>query len=101
VPVAPRDAFLKAESAARRALELDQDLADAHFALAWTLACYHWDWTGAEREYRRALEINPGSAFGHARFGWFLSWLDRRDEALSEVRRALHLNPVPRGLESV
>lgn len=92
-PVAPHDAFPKAEAAARRALELDEGLADAHFALAWTLSGYEWNWAGAEREYRRGLELNPSSAFGHSRFGWFLSWLGRYDEALKEVRRAEQLNP--------
>jgi len=91
--VAPEDSFPKAQAAARRALQLDEDLADARFALAWTLAAYDWDWTGAEREYRRGLELNPGSALGHARFGWFLSWLGRFDEGIAEVTRAQELNP--------
>ncbi len=91
--IAPNDAFPKAEAAARRALELDEGLADAHFALAWTLAAYKWDWTGAEQEYRRGLELNPSSALGHGRFGWFLSWLGRHHEAFAEVDRAVQLNP--------
>src|SRR5262249_32558948 len=72
-----RDVFPKAEAAAIRALELDENLADAHFARAWTLSTYRWDWSNAEREYKRGLELNASSAYGHSRFGWFLSWLGR------------------------
>jgi serine/threonine-protein kinase len=93
-PVVPDDAFPKAAAAAQRALELDGGLADAHFALAWTLATYDWDWSGAEREFRRGLELNPSSALGHARFGWFLSWIGRDVEALAAVSRAEQLNPI-------
>jgi serine/threonine protein kinase/tetratricopeptide (TPR) repeat protein len=92
--VAPGDAFPKAMVAARHALELDEGLADAHFALAWTLAAYDWNWAGAEREYRRGLQLNPNSALGHSRFGWFLSWIGRDDEAVAEVNRAVELDPV-------
>ncbi len=90
---APSDAYPKAAEAARRALSLDPNNAEAHFGLAWTLASYDWDWPGAEREYRRGLELIPSSAFGHSRFGWFLSWLGRDAEAMEEVTRALQLNP--------
>jgi tetratricopeptide (TPR) repeat protein len=92
--IAPEEAFPKVKEAARRALDLDDGQADAHFALAWSLAVYDWDWIGAEREYRRGLDINPSASIGHGRFGWFLSWLGRHDEALAEVNRAMQLNPV-------
>lgn len=91
--VAPDDAYPKALEASRRALELDESLADAHFARAWALAVYRLDWSGAEREYRRGLDLNPGSAFGHSRFAWFLSWLGRNDEAVAEAARSLAINP--------
>ncbi|MBI4475003.1 MAG: protein kinase [Acidobacteria bacterium] len=90
----PAEAAAKAKAAARRALDLDETLAEAHFALAWTLANYDWDWARAEREYRLGLELNPNSALGHSRFGWFLSWLGRDDEAVVEVTRGVQLNPV-------
>jgi serine/threonine protein kinase/tetratricopeptide (TPR) repeat protein len=92
--IAPKEAFPKVKEAARRALDLDDSQADAHFALAWSLAVYDWDWIGAEREYRRGLELSPSASIGHGRFGWFLSWLGRHDEALAEVNRAMQLNPV-------
>lgn len=96
-PVAPADAFPKALEASRRALELDERLADAHFARAWTLAAWKWDWTGAEQEYRRGLDLNPGASDGHGRFGWLLSWLGRDEEAVAERSRAVDLNPTDPG----
>jgi serine/threonine-protein kinase len=90
---APQQVFPKAKAAALRAIELDDSLADAHFALAWTLASYDWNWSAAEREYRRGFELNPGSALGHSRFSWFLSWLGRDSEAMVEASRAEQLNP--------
>jgi serine/threonine-protein kinase len=92
-PVSPDDAFPMALEASSRALRLDDRLADAHFAHAWTLSAYRSDWTAAEREYRRGLELEPSSLYGHSRFGWFLSWLGRNDEAVAEATRALALNP--------
>jgi TolB-like protein/Flp pilus assembly protein TadD len=91
--ISPSETVPKANAAAHRALELDEGIADAHFALGWTLAAYDWNWTGAEREYRRGLELNPSSAFGHSRFGWFLSWTGRFDDAMAEIRRGEQLNP--------
>ncbi len=100
--VAPKDGFPKALAASSRALELDESLADAHFARAWALATYKWDWAGAEQEYRSGLELNPGSSYGHGRFGWFLSWLGRDEEALAEKIRAEELSPTdPNAIEGL
>ena len=88
------DVFPKAEAAAIRALELDESLSDAHFARAWTHAVYRWDWQRAEEEFRRGLDLNPSSANGRSRFGWFLSWIGRFDEAIAEATRGIQLNPI-------
>lgn len=57
----PKDGIPQAEAAARKALELDESLADAHYALA-SLKLNGWDWEAAEREYKRAIELNPNLA---------------------------------------
>jgi len=93
-PVAPQEAFPKAKAAAKKALELDETLAEAHSASVWTKAVYDWDWSGAENEFKRALELNPGSAESHRQCGWFLAWLGQYDEALTEARRARELDPL-------
>ncbi len=89
----PDDLQPRAAAAARHALELDDSLADAHFALAWTLSVYDRDWVAAEQEYRRGLDLNPGSSIGHARYGWFLGWMNRKEQALAEVEQGALLDP--------
>jgi TolB-like protein/DNA-binding SARP family transcriptional activator/Tfp pilus assembly protein PilF len=90
----PRVSFERAKEAARRAIRLDEMLAQPHIALARALAMFDWNWKGAESEYLRAIELNPGLAESHAEYGWFLSWLGRREEAIAQMRRAEQLNPV-------
>ncbi|HEX6314736.1 MAG TPA: protein kinase, partial [Gemmatimonadaceae bacterium] len=60
VPVA--EGFERAKSYARKAIALDESLAEAHASLAWSLFIYDWDWTEAEREFRRAIELAPAYA---------------------------------------
>lgn len=93
-PVAPKEAFPKAKAAALKAIELDESLAEAHSALAWTLATHEWNWSGAENEFKRAIGLNPNSAESHSMYGWFLAWLARFEEALTEARRARELDPL-------
>jgi TolB-like protein/DNA-binding winged helix-turn-helix (wHTH) protein/Tfp pilus assembly protein PilF len=91
---APRDCMPKAEAAARRALTLDDTLAEAHASLAGVLYRYHWNWAAAEQEFRRALELDPNYAEGHRARGIFLLVLRRNGDALTEARRAHELSPL-------
>ena len=70
--VAPADVFPQSEAAAKRALEIDDQLAEAHVCLASSLADYDWDWAGAEREFQTALRLNPNSALAHSTYAHFL-----------------------------
>lgn len=81
----PHEAMPKAESAARKSLQLDDSLAEAHTALALVLHHYHWDWKGAEASYRRAIELNPDHAPAHLWYSWLLLALGRQDDALQEI----------------
>ena len=89
----PKEAVLKAEAAAVRALELDGGLAEAHQALAYNKQLA-WDWAGAEREYQRAVGVNPNYAQGYASYSVFLSMMGRHEEAIAEARRAKELDPL-------
>ena len=80
--------------AAHRALELDDGLAEAHYALAQLHFYYEWNWEAAEREYRRAIELNPNSPEARQLFGLFLISRERIDEAVTEARRAFELDPL-------
>ncbi|MGC2660827.1 MAG: tetratricopeptide repeat protein, partial [Bryobacteraceae bacterium] len=91
--VPPEATRPKVTSFARKALELDPNLVEAHVMLANVLQ-EEWHWTEAEAEYRRALELNPNNAEAHS---WFALWLlcqGRTDEAVSEIQRARALDPV-------
>jgi Tfp pilus assembly protein PilF len=83
----------KAKEAARRAVEIDDGLAEAHASLAGIFKIYDWDWAAAEREYKRAIELNPNYATGHRMYAAFLAAVGRAEEAMRESHVALELDP--------
>ena len=84
----------KAENAARKAIVLDDGLAEAHASLGFCLCWYDWNWKGAEEEVERAIALNPNSAFARFVHAHILSDQGRHEEALAEVRRVRELDPV-------
>jgi tetratricopeptide (TPR) repeat protein len=82
----------KQMAAAQRALELDNNLAEAHLELA-NLARDAWDWKTAESEYRLTLQLNPSFSRARSRFSTFLCNLGRYDEAMTEAYRTKELDP--------
>jgi TolB-like protein/Flp pilus assembly protein TadD len=90
----PKEAFPKAEAAARRALELDSTLAEPHATLAYAKDVFHWDGQGAEREYKQAIELNPSYAEGHHWYCSYLAATGRYTEAIAEARKAESLDPL-------
>jgi TolB-like protein/Flp pilus assembly protein TadD len=82
----------KVMSYARKALELDPDLVEAHVLLANVLQ-EEWHWTEAEAEYKRALELNPNNADANAKFAMWLSIQGRTEEAVAWVERGRALDP--------
>jgi tetratricopeptide (TPR) repeat protein len=87
-------AYGTARTEAKRALELDPELAEAHSALGVVNTEYEWDWESAEKEYQRALALNPGSAATRQAFADFLSRQGRHAEALRTIQEALRLDPL-------
>jgi len=92
--LAPKEAYPRAEAAAAKALELDNNLGEAHVSLAFCLDGFDWDWKSAEREFRRGIELNPGYATAHHWYAWHLTALGRNDEAISEMKTAEGLDPL-------
>ena len=93
--VAPAtDSMPQAKAAALRALDIDEQLAEAHTALGFYLANYEWDRAGSEKEYRRAIELKPNYATAHHWFGADLVNVKRFDDSLAELRRAEELDPL-------
>jgi len=84
----------QARAAAKRALELDDGLAEAHAALALIVQNHDWDWQTSEKEYRRAIELDPNYATAHQWYAEHLMWMGRFDEALRESERAQQLDPL-------
>jgi TolB-like protein/Flp pilus assembly protein TadD len=89
----PSDSLPKAKAAAKKALELDDTLAEAHAALAYA-TFFDWDWPNAEREFKRAIELNPSSALSHERYAEFLRTRLRFNECMAEGQRAQELDPL-------
>jgi TolB-like protein/DNA-binding winged helix-turn-helix (wHTH) protein/Flp pilus assembly protein TadD len=90
----PSESMPKAEAAARKALALDDTLAEAHASLAGVLYRYQWDWEGAERHFQRSLDLDPNYAEGHRAYAVYLLTLRRHEEAVSAARRATALSPL-------
>ena len=88
------DYYSKAKAAAVRALEIDEQLAEAHTSLAYLKMRGEWDWPGAEKELRRAIELNPNYATAHQWYSIYLELTDRPDEAVMEAKRAQELDPL-------
>jgi eukaryotic-like serine/threonine-protein kinase len=89
----PKIYLPKAESTARKALELDGNLAEAHLALSRNYVD-RWRWQEAETERKRAIELDPNNARAHNLYASLLSLLGRHDEAIAEVTRAKELDPL-------
>jgi TolB-like protein/DNA-binding winged helix-turn-helix (wHTH) protein/tetratricopeptide (TPR) repeat protein len=85
--------LLKGKVAALKAVELDDELAEGHSALAASIYSYDWNWAEAEKEYLRALELDPNSSMSHFLYAEFLTRMARRQEASVEGERARELEP--------
>jgi TolB-like protein/DNA-binding winged helix-turn-helix (wHTH) protein/Flp pilus assembly protein TadD len=82
-----------AVAAARKALEIDNGLAEAHAALAYT-DLYNWNWAPAEQGFRKAIELNPSYASARLWYAHYLAARRRFNEALQEVHTARDLDPL-------
>jgi eukaryotic-like serine/threonine-protein kinase len=95
-----REFVPKAEAAARKAVELDDNLAEAHQAMAGVKVA-QWDWTAAEREFKRAIELNPNLVGAHIAYAYFLRIQRRDEENAVEWKRAKELDPLAPGINGV
>jgi serine/threonine protein kinase/tetratricopeptide (TPR) repeat protein len=83
----------RAKAMARKAIALDETLAEAYTSLGWVTFIYDWDWPAAEREFSRAIRLNPRYSTARQWHAWFLVAMGRFDEALAEGRAAIDLDP--------
>src|SRR5437870_1253137 len=90
----PKDAFLKAREYANRALELNDNLAEAHTSLAAVLINYNWDWSAAEEQFKHALHLNPNYAAAHYWHSVLLQTTGRLQESVTAAEKAQVLDPL-------
>jgi TolB-like protein/Flp pilus assembly protein TadD len=88
-----KEGMERAKAEARKAIALDETLAEAHTSLGWVTFIYDWDWAAAEREFNRAIQLNPRYSTARQWRSWFLAAMGRMDEALAEGRAAIDLDP--------
>ena len=91
--MAPKQAMPKAESAALKALNLDDSLAEAHASVAAVKMSFDWDYSAAEKEFQRAIELDANYATAHHWYAHYLVIMGRFPEALSEIQTAHQLDP--------
>jgi TolB-like protein len=89
----PREAASKATTAAKRALELDDTLGEAHSSRAFVNLHFDWDWPSAERGFHRAIELSPSYPTAHHWRSHFAMAMGRVEESLAESQRYLELEP--------
>lgn len=81
------------EAEARKALELDDSLSEAHLIVGAVQLARDLNWQGAEKEFLRAIEVNPNSAPAHQGYAYYLDAVGRQEEGLKEYHRAQELDP--------
>lgn len=96
----PAEAFPKAREAARMALHLDDNLAEAHTSLGWIKAFVDWDWPGGDREFRRAVDLQPNYPTAHHWYSHYLAAVGLLDDSLTEIRKAHQLDPFEVNIDS-
>jgi serine/threonine-protein kinase len=90
----PHDAWPKSADAARRALDLDDTLGEAHTSMAYYHLHYDWDWSAADRCFQRALALSPTYSTAHHWFSHLAMAAGRVEESLAASRRCLELEPL-------
>jgi TolB-like protein/Tfp pilus assembly protein PilF len=92
--IRPQDAMTRSDAAARRAIELDPDNGEAYSALGLTQAIFEWSWSDAEENLKRGIALSPNSSDAELNFAVYLDAVNRPEEAVKHMRRALEIEPV-------
>jgi len=91
--VPPREAMPKAKTAAAKAVEIDDHLAEPHVSLGYVSFTYDGDWSAAGKHFEQALDLNPAYTGAHTFYAFYLSSLGRSEEALAVAKRAVDRDP--------
>jgi len=90
----PKEAFPKAKAAAKAALQLDPDLAEAHTPLAAVLWLDDWEWSKAKAEFERSLELSPTYPTANHWYAEYATTMGRHEEAMVRIRKSQDLDPL-------
>lgn len=93
-PLSLKEVGPPARAAARKALELDDRLAEAYAAQAYVQGTFDWDWAGAEATIGHAVELDPNSLDAHYVYALLLMALGRLPEATMQIQHAAQLDPL-------
>ena len=93
-PLSLKEVGPPARAAARKALELDDRLAEAYAAQAYVQGIFDWDWSSAEETIRRAVELDPNSLDAHYVYALLLMALGRIPEAITHIEHSAQLDPL-------
>jgi len=88
------DAYVKAMEAISKALEIDNNLPEAHATLGLIKWEYEWDWKGAKKAFETAIRLNPGLPKPHYDYAIYLAFIGNSDRSLLEARKAVELDPL-------
>ncbi len=98
-PVEERNAlYEKSKATVIKALELDENLAEAHTTLGWIARTHEWNWEQSEKHFKRAIEINPNYVNARQWYAYLLTSVGRLDEALVEIEKAKNLEPLTKAV---
>lgn len=92
--ITPSETLPKGKAAALKAIEIDENVAQAHAVLGFIVLWLDWSWAEAERHLKRAIELDPSLSEAHIYYANLLSNLGRHDDALAFARRARELDPL-------
>jgi serine/threonine protein kinase len=88
----PGEAHAEIREYADKAIELDENLSEAHYARAMVKHFFDWDWTAARAAYARAIELNPRNAMAHSWYAYLCALFDE-EQAIGLSAKAMELEP--------
>jgi tetratricopeptide (TPR) repeat protein len=86
------EAYSQVKVYADKAIELDDNLSEAHYAQGMVKHFFEWDWDGARTEYARAIELNPRNAMAHSWYAYLCAMFDE-EQTIALSARAMELEP--------
>ena len=92
--IVPTEGYLKAKAAVKKALQLDDNLSEAHANSGALAMFYDLDWLAAEREYHRAIELDANYPIAYELYSYLLSATGRLDDSIAKINRALKADPL-------